>query len=378
MSPLAGTGRNPVPFFDLARQHAQLGESLTDPVDNLLLSGNCVLGPAVARLEEELASWSGTARSVGVSSGTDALQAVLLALGIGPGDEVVTTPFTFVATAQAIVRCGAKPVFADIDPASLNLDPIAAEAACGPRTRAILAVHLFGLMSDVESLAAIARRRGIHLVEDAAQAFGASRSGRFAGSWGVAGCHSFYPTKVLGAAGDAGAVCASDPDLVAKIRQIRTHGADPSGSHRFVGGNFRMDALQALILQAKLPGLPRRLQARREHSAAYGEALGATEAKLPSEDPAGERVWSQYCLRHAKRDALRSHLASAGIGTGIYYATPLHLEPCFSFLGHSEGSFPIAEGAAREILALPLFPELREDERARTIQAVLDFERGAP
>ena len=368
----------PVPFFDLSRQHAAMGGDLTEPVTTLLRSGTCVLGPAVQAFEADLALRCGTTHAIGVSSGTDALLAALLALDIGPGDEVVTTPFTFVATAQAIVRAGARPVFADIDKNTLNLDPTAADAACGPRTKAILPVHLFGLMADMEALGRVAESRGLALMEDAAQAFGAQRSGKCAGSWGVAGCHSFYPTKVLGAAGDAGAITTTDPRLAERLRQLRVHGAAPDGSHREVGGNFRLDALQACVLSAKLPLLDSFLARRREHANAYLQAFAGIDFLLPSEDPFGQRVWSQFCLRHPRRGALREHLAARGIGTGVYYPVPLHLEPCFSSLGYGRGDFPHAHRAASEILALPVFPELRTDERDRVIDAVLEFHRGAP
>jgi dTDP-4-amino-4,6-dideoxygalactose transaminase len=368
---------NPVPFFDLSRQHAAMGKSLTEPVETLLVSGSCILGPAVESFERELAALCGARRAVGVSSGTDALFATLSALGIGPGDEVVTTPFTFVATAQAIARTGARPVFADIDHATMNLDPEAAEAACGPRTKAILPVHLFGLVADMESFAKIAQSRGLALVEDAAQAFAASHDGKIAGSWGTAGCHSFYPTKVLGAAGDAGAVTTSDPELAKRVSRLRVHGEGPDGLHREMGGNFRMDALQAAILSAKLPLLEGFLSARGGHATAYREGLAGTDCVLPSEDFHGQRVWSQFCVRHPRRDELRAHLGTRGIGTGVYYRLPLHLEPCFSYLGHQAGDFPNAERVAREVLALPVFPELRKDERDRVIGAVFEYEGGA-
>ncbi|HXP91223.1 MAG TPA: DegT/DnrJ/EryC1/StrS family aminotransferase [Fibrobacteria bacterium] len=368
---------NPVPFFDLSRQHAAMGKCLTEPVATLLASGSCVLGPVVESLEEDIAVRCGARWGIGLSSGTDSLLATLAALGIGLGDEVVTTPFSFVATAQAVARTGARPVFADIDDATMDMDPRAAEAACGPRTKAILPVHLFGLVAEMDVFEEIARSRELALVEDAAQAFAASRLGRMAGSWGTAGCHSFYPTKVLGAGGDAGAVTTSDPDLAERVSRLRAHGEAPDGLHREMGGNFRMDAVQAAILAAKLPLLEGFLSARRGHATAYLEALAGTDSVLPSEDPHGRRVWSQFCIRHPRRDDLRAHLSSRGIGTGVYYRLPLHLEPCFSHLGDRVGDFPNAERAAREILALPIFPELRTDERDRVIEAVLEFEGGA-
>jgi dTDP-4-amino-4,6-dideoxygalactose transaminase len=367
----------PVPFFDLSRQHGMLGPVLSDAVLAIVRSGECILGPAVESLEQALAERCGCAQAVGVSSGTDALLCALSALGIGPGDEVVTSPLSFVATAQAIARLGATPVFADIDADTLNLDPVRSDLACGPRTKAILPVHLFGLLADLEAFDGICTGNGIFLVEDAAQAFGASRNDRPAGSWGQVGCHSFYPTKPLGAAGDAGAVTTSDPDLAARIRRLRVHGLGPTG-HEALGGNFRMDAVQAAVLSAKLRIFDDLLSLRRRHAQAYIAALSETDFQLPAEDPDGVRTWSQFCIRHPRRDDLRAFLARRGIGSAVYYRVPLHLEPCFSHLGHGPGDFPRAERAAGELLALPVFPELHEDERTRVVEALLEFDGGKP
>jgi dTDP-4-amino-4,6-dideoxygalactose transaminase len=364
-----------IPVFDLSRQHREMGTALTDSVSQILLSGRCVLGPEVEALEGSIAAITGAAHAFGVSNGTDALALALMACRIGPGDEVVTTPFTFLATASAIARVGAVPVFADIDPATLNLDPSAAEAACGRSTGALLPVHLFGLPCDLPALQAVARAKGLRLVEDMAQAFGARREGVPVGAWGDAGCVSFYPTKVLGAAGDAGAVVTGDPEIAAHLRRLRVHGTRSDGLHGDLGGNFRLDAIQAAVLRAKLPRLDGWLRDRARHARLYREGLAGTDFVLPPE--ADGRIWSQFCLRHPRRDAVREHLGSKGIATAVYYPVPLHLQPCFAELGHKPGDFPHAEAASREILALPLFPELRDDERDRVIEALREFDRGS-
>ncbi len=363
-----------IPVFELSRQHATLGSDLTDSVNAVLLAGRCVLGPAVEALEAALAARLGCEAVVGVSSGTDALVMALTACRVGPGDEVVTTPFSFWATASAIARVGARPVFADIDPSSLNLDPAAAAAACTRATRALLPVHLFGLPADLPAFRDLAHARGLALVEDAAQAFGAVRDGCPVGTWGEAGCFSFYPTKVLGAAGDAGAVATSDPEIAAHLRRLRVHGTGSDGCHRDLGGNFRMDTVQAAVLKAKLPRLDDWLSARARHARLYREALAGTDFVTPPDVPG--RVWSQFAVRHPRRDALRAHLQKQGIETAVHYPVPLHLQPCLAHLGLRTGSLPHAEAAAREILALPLFPELRDDERDRVIEALRDFDRG--
>ncbi len=364
-----------IPFFDLSRQHQLLGQELTGPVSQILLSGSCVLGPEVQALEFEIAKACGTRHAFGVSNGTDALVLALTACGIGPGDEVVTTPFTFLSTASAISRVGAVPVFADIDPDSLNLDVKAAEAVCGRRAKAILPVHLFGLPCDLGAFSELAKSKSVRLIEDMAQAFGASWKGNPVGSWGDIGCISFYPTKVIGAAGDAGAVVASDLEIASHLQRLRVHGTGADGLHRDVGGNFRIDSVQAAVLRAKLPHLHEWLETRRRHSLAYLNGLAGTDFVLPSD--ADGRVWSHFCLRHPQRDDVRQYLLSKEISTAVYYSVPLHLQPCFADLGYRSGDFPVAEAASREILALPLFPELLDEERDQVIEALLEFDRGS-
>jgi len=364
-----------IPFFDISRQHREMGSELTDPVNEILLNGCCVLGPEVAALESSLATGTGTSHACGVSNGTDALVLALTSCGIGQGDEVVTTPFSFLSTASAIARVGAVPVFADIRADTLNLDPATTESVISRRTRALLPVHLFGLPCDMPAFVELARAKGLRLVEDMAQAYGASIGGRLVGSWGDAGCVSFYPTKVLGAAGDAGAVVTSDLELASHLNRLRVHGTGADGLHRDVGGNFRIDAIQAAVLRAKLARLPGWLAARERHAKRYLEALEGTDFVLPIRQDG--MVWSQFCIRHARRDDVRQFLLAKGVSTAVYYPVPLHLQPCFADLGCLAGSFPQAEAASREILALPLFPELRDDERETVIEALLEFDRGS-
>lgn len=365
-----------IPFFDLERQHRAMGPDLTDPVAKLLLSGCCVLGPEVEALEAEIGRITRTGHAFGVSNGTDSLTLALTACRIGPGDEVVTTPFSFLSTASAIARVGAVPVFADIDPTTLNLDPAAAESACRRSTRALLPVHLFGLACDLPALTKIAQSRGLFLVEDMAQAFGASCQGTPVGAWGDAGCISFYPSKVLGAAGDAGALVTNDQEIATHVRRLRVHGTGSDGTHCDLGGNFRIDAIQAAVLRIKMSRLDGWLRSRARHADAYIEGLAGTDFVLPADQPG--RIWSQFCIRHPRRDELRQFLLAHKIATAVYYSLPLHLQPCFANLGYRAGDFPNAEAASREILALPLFPELLDAERESVIEALRKFDRGHP
>lgn len=361
-----------VPFFDLAAQHAALAPELSDAVLGVVASGRCVLGEPVERFERELGTLCG-GTAVGLSNGSDALMLLLQAIGVGPGDAVLTTPFTFFATAGAVARLGARPVFADVDPATWNLSPESAARTFGTeRPRAAVAVHLFGRLADMGGLRAALP--GIPLLEDAAHALGArDAAGRPAGSLGDGAAFSFYPTKNLGAAGDAGAVVVGDPGVADRIRRLRNHGALRKGEHLEAGGNFRLDAVQAAVLSAKLPHLPRWLAARERLAERYRQALCGTDFVLPAP---GAQVWNQFCVLHPRRDALASHLARRGIGHEIYYPRPLHLQPCFASLGGAPGDFPVAEDLSRRILALPLYPELPEPHLARILDALLSFDRG--
>lgn len=360
-----------IEMLDLVRLHASLRAELIRAFEETLHSGRFIGGPAVERFEGALASRVGAAHAIGTSSGTDALLACLMALGVKPGDEVITTPYTFFATAGAIARLGATPVFADIEPDGFHVDPAAIEAAIGPRTVGIVPVHLFGGTARIGEIAAIAKRRGLWVVEDAAQALGAARGGRAAGTFGIAGAFSFFPAKNLGALGDAGAIVTDDAALAARLRLLRGHGAARRYRHELVGGNFRLDALQAALLSAKLPHLAAWEAGRRDVAAFYGGALAdAGDLVLPAEAPGERHVFNQFVVRTARRDGLARALGSAGVATAIHYPEPLHLQPCFAHLGGREGALPNAERRCGEALALPVDPLLTGDERAAVAGAV--------
>lgn len=336
-------------------------------IARVLDSGRFIGGPEVAAFEHALAEAAGAPFAVAVSSGTDALLASLIALGVGPGDEVVTTPFSFFATAEVICRVGAVPVFADIDPETLNLDPVRARAVMGPRTRAVIPVHLFGLPATLPECPP-----GVAILEDAAQALGA------APVRGAAAAVSFFPAKVIGGIGDGGAVLTGDAALAETLRELRVHGARERDVHARIGGNFRLDAIHAAVLAVKLPHLGRRIAARRAIAARYRAGLGGLPAvRLPPE--AAGHIYSQFVIRTADRDGLRAHLRRAGIDTAIYYPRPIHLQPCMAGLGHERGAFPEAERAAGEVLALPIYPELGPGDQAFIIATIADFfARAAP
>ena len=366
-----------IPLVDLRLQVEGLRGEIDAALGSIVDEQSFVLGSRVATFEKALASFVGVPHALGVKSGSDALLLALLALGIGPGDEVVTTPFSFFATAGAILRAGAKPVFADVRPNTLSLDPRAVRRALGPRTRAILVVHLFGQPGELDELSRLASERGIALVEDCAQALGATYRGRAAGTQGQLGCFSFHPSKPLGAFGDAGAVVTSDPELFGRLARLRTHGALEKNEHELpFGGNHRLDALQAAVLSVKLPHLPRWLEARRAHAAAYEEALGGISGlALPPRIPETASSFSAYTVRvkDGLRDALARHLRAAGVESAVYYPKPLHLQRVFSESGPTTGALPVAEAAAGEVLSIPIYPELSSANRERVIDAVRDF-----
>ena len=363
-----------VPVIDLTRYDESLRNEIEKAVEAVFTTGRFVLGPAHEAFEKALAQRLSVRHAVGVSSGTDALLVTLMALRIGPGDEVVTSPFSFFASAGVIARLNARPVFVDIDPVTFNLDPARLEAALSPRTKAVMPVHLYGQCADLDPILEIAAARGIPVVEDACQAIGATYRGRPAGGFGAMGAFSFYPTKNLGAAGDAGAVTTNDDDLAALLRRLRQHGSSLSYHHDFVGGNFRLDTVQAAVLLAKLPYLDRWNQRRRAIAARYEERLRADAAAgrltLPAEAPGGRHTYHQYVVRVGNRDAVRKRLAERGIGSAVFYPIPLHLQDCFVQLGGREGDFPAAERAAREVLALPMFAELTDAEVDRVAEAL--------
>ncbi len=368
-----------VPLLDLKAQHAALREELRAAFERVLDTQQFILGEDVRLLETEIAHYTKTSHAVGCASGTDALLLALLALDIGPGDEVVTTPFSFFATASAIARAGAVPRFADIEPRTCNLDPAALERAITPRTRALLPVHLYGQCAAMDELTDTATRHNLPVIEDAAQAIGAEDRGRRAGSMGAIGCFSFYPTKNLGAAGDAGIITTNDDALAERLRRLRVHGGLTEYLHTEVGLNSRLDTIQAALLRVKLPHLDGWSEARREHAATYTRLLdeaGLTEFVAPLHvRPDAQHIFHQYIVRVSdkRRDALIEHLKQHGVGTKVYYPVPLHLQECFRHLGYQEGDFPEAERAARETLALPMFPELTGDQQEYVVETIRRF-----
>jgi len=384
----SSSGNMEVRIVDLEAQNEPLHEELLAALDRVIRSQSFILGSEVERLERDIASLSEAAFAIGVSSGTDALLVSMMALGVGPGDDVVTTPYSFFSTAGSISRLGARPIFVDIDPRTYNIDPSKIEPAITPLTKAIVPVHLYGQCADMDPILEIARIRGVPIIEDAAQAIGAEyKDHRRAGSMGDLGCLSFYPTKNLGALGDAGMVLTNEVELAEKIRILRVHGASRRYHHRELGGNFRLDSLQAAVLNVKLGYLDAWTRKRRENAERYNALLEASglgdrpgiKAPLASyekEDVVDHHVYNQYVIRAPRRDALREYLASRGIGTQVYYPVALHLQECFRDLGHEVGDFPCAEGAASETLALPVYPELTAKQQQTVVEAIGDFYAG--
>jgi dTDP-4-amino-4,6-dideoxygalactose transaminase len=378
----------PVPLLDLKAQHATIRAEIRAAIDRVVDSQHFILGPEVEALEREVAAYSGVRHAVGVSSGTDAIVLALMALGIGPGDEVITTPYTFIATCSSIARLGARAVFVDIDPRSYNMDVTSVEAAIGPRTKAIMPVHLFGQMADTAFLAEIGARRGIPVLEDAAQAIGAELGGVRAGAAGTAATFSFFPSKNLGGFGDGGMVVTNDAALDARLRLLRNQGQKPKYFSVAVGGNFRLDALQAAVVGAKLPHLDDWTAARQRNAATYRRLFAASHlpvaegvldgdavVALPVELPERRHVYNQFVIRAKDRDGLRAYLAERHIGSEVYYPQPMHLQECFAEWGHAAGAFPASERAAAESLAIPIYPELSEEMQAAVVAAIGDFYR---
>ena len=371
------TGAAPIPLLDLKAQlQAYRAEALA-AMTRVMDAQEMIMGPEVAQFERALADYSGVRHAVSMSSGTDALLAGLMALGVGPGDEVVTTTFSFFATAGVVARLGATPIFTDIDPATFNTTEAALRAAITPRTKALIPVHLFGQMSDIAALAAQPDRPA--LIEDSAQSLGARLDGRMTGAFGDMTCVSFFPSKNLGGFGDGGATLTNDPDLADRLAILRVHGSKPKYYHHVVGGNFRLDTLQAAILAVKLPHLEAWADGRRRNAARYNTLLaesGLISRGLvtpPAVSPRAHHVYNQYVVRAARRDALAAALGERGIGTAVYYPRPLHLQPCFADLGHGPGDFPHAERACAEVLALPVYPELPMSALARVVDAIRTF-----
>ncbi|HNV02790.1 MAG TPA: DegT/DnrJ/EryC1/StrS family aminotransferase [Vicinamibacterales bacterium] len=385
---MSDAGRTPgaremqVPMLDLQAQYRPIRDAILEAVVRVCDSQRFILGPEVEGLERELAAYLGVEHAVGVSSGTDALLAAMMALGIGPGDEVVTSTYSFFATAGCVSRLGARPVFVDIDPVSCNIDPGAIAAAVTPRTKAIVPVHLYGQSAELDAILAVASRAGVPVIEDAAQAIGATYHGRKVGGFGLAGCFSFFPSKNLGAFGDGGLVATNDEALAASVRRLRMHGADRQYYHEVVGGNFRLDALQAAVLRVKLPHLEAWAGARRRNAARYDALFDefglAGRVTPPAVLPGRGHVFNQYVVRVPDRDRVKAHLEERRVGAAVYYPVPFHQLTCFASLGYRAGQFPHAERAARETLALPVYAELTADEQRYVVEVVAEaLERAA-
>ncbi len=354
-----------VPFADLRSMHLEIKEELQEVFDRVLDNSSFVLGPEVQRFEQEFAAYVGTKHCIAVNTGTAALHLALASLHIGPGDEVITVPHTFIATAEAISAVGAQPVFVDIDPVSFNMDSALLEAAITSKTRAIIPVDLYGQIADMDAILEIADRHGIHVIEDACQAHGAEYKGRKAGSFGTAGCFSFYPGKNLGACGEGGAVTTNDAELAQRIRLWRDHGSPKRYEHVFPGLNMRMEGLQGGILSVKLKYLDRWNDQRRLAAAEYNAALAGTDIETPIEMPYNRHVYHLYVVQSKTRDRLREQLTEAGIESGLHYPTPLHLQEAYRFLGYKQGDFPVTESLKDRILSLPMYPGIRSEAIAR-------------
>ena len=368
-----------VPLLDLHAQYSPLRSALLDAVTRVCDSQRFIGGPEVEGLERDLEAYLRTPHALGMSSGTDALVAALMALNIGPGDEVITPTYSFFATAGSVARLGATPVLVDIDADTFNMNAAATAAAITSRTKAIIPVHLFGQSADLAPILAAATPKNIPVIEDAAQAIGCEYHGRPVGSWGAVGCFSFFPSKNLGGFGDGGLVTSTDDVLARRLKLIRNHGMEPKYYHHLVGANFRLDALQAAVLRVKLPYLAGWSDARRTNAARYRALFadaGLSNVTLPVEAADRNHIYNQFVVRVSDRDALKAHLDGAGIGTEVYYPVPFHLQECFADLGYQPGAFPVAEAAALSSLALPIYPELTEAQQAAVVAAIRAFYRG--
>ncbi len=365
------------PFLDLRAQFRSIRSEVLAAIEGVMDSQHFILGPEVDCLEKEVANFTGSNFAVACASGSDALLLALMALQVGRDDEVITTPFTFGATAGAIARLGARPVFVDIDPESFNIDARALVRAVTSRTKAIIPVHLFGLMADMDAVMAVAAHCGAAVVEDAAQSLGASYKGGQAGTLGAAGCFSFFPSKNLGGAGDGGLIATNRADLATHLKALRVHGAAKKYQYQMLGINSRLDALQAAILRVKLPHLKRWTDARRQCARHYCRLFQEydlpTMVRLPVQPEGCTHVYNQFSIRAKKRDALQHYLQSRGVPTEIYYPSPLHLQPAYTFLGYREGDFPNAEAACREVVSLPIYPELTPDQRETVVSTIAAF-----
>jgi len=376
-----------VPLLDLKAQYSTIKAEVEAAIQEVMESQHFILGPKVEQCEQAIAQYSGCSHAVGVTSGSDALLVCLMAENIGPGDEVITTPYTFFATVGAITRVGATPVFADIDPVSYNLDASQIASKVTAKTRAIIPVHLYGQMADMDAVMSVAGKNKLVVIEDAAQALGAEGKGRRAGSIGHYGCFSFFPSKNLGAAGDGGMIVTNDAGRAEKLRCLRAHGSKPKYHHKIVGGNFRLDALQAAIVSAKLPHLDQWTADRQKNAKKYDQLFseaglttgsnGSSFVSLPSV-LTNRHIFNQYVIRVSRRDELQAALQQKGIGTEVYYPIPMHLQECFAFLGHGVGAYPESELAAKQTLALPIYPELDEAQLRYVVDSVRESITGTP
>jgi dTDP-4-amino-4,6-dideoxygalactose transaminase len=379
MSAVKNSAMMKVPLLDLRAQYETLREETRAAVERVFESQGFVLGGEVSALEEEIAAYTGARHAVGCANGSDALLLALMALDVRAGDEVVTTPYSFFATAGSIARLGARPVFVDIEPRTYNINIEKIEEAITERTRAVMPVHLYGQCAEMDALMEIARRHSVPIIEDAAQAIGAQDATRGAGAMGEIGCFSFYPTKNLGGAGDGGMLSTNDDQIAARLRSLRVHGEASKYHHKEIGFNSRLDALQAAVLRVKLPRLDSWSNARARNAARYRELFADAglleEIELPFEREGTRHIYNQYVVRvrDGRRDALIEHLKRAGVGTEIYYPVPLHLQECFRYLGYCEGDFPESERAARETLALPVYPELSEEQQHYVVETIRAF-----
>jgi dTDP-4-amino-4,6-dideoxygalactose transaminase len=374
--PSPGGNTMKVPMLDLSEQYQELRTEVLEVLDQVMSSSTFILGDNVKRLEADVAKYSNVAYGIGCGNGSDAIHIALQARGIGPGDEVITTAFTFFATGGAIVRAGATPVYVDIDPITFNIDPDQIEKAITEKTKAIIPVHLYGQMADMQRISEIAQKHNLAVIEDAAQAIGAKQNGKSVGELGTAATYSFFPTKNLGAYGDGGMIVTDDADIAESCRVIRVHGSKPKYYHKVLGYNSRLDEVQAAILNVKFPHLDKWSQLRREKAAIYTNLLKekvGDKVTTPVEKEGNYHVFHQYTIRVEQRDELQSYLKEQGIATMIYYPLPLHVQPVFAELGYQEGDLPVTEKAAKEALSLPMFPELKMEQQEYVVAKIAEF-----
>ena len=362
-----------VPLLDLKAQYATIKDEILAAVSEVLESQRCIGGPKVAELEEKIAAVSDCKFAVGASSGTDAIMNSLMSLDIKPGDEVITTPFTFFSTVGCIARLGAKIVFADIDPKTYNIEAGGVKEAVTEKTRAIMPVHLYGQMADMDPIMEIAVEHNLAVIEDAAQSISSTYKGKKAGSIGTVGCFSFFPSKNLGGIGDGGMIVTNDEELYNRLFIMRNHGSKPKYHHKCVGGNFRLDPIQAAALLVKLPHLDEWSAKRRQNAAYYDKKFAGTNVQTPYISPDCVSIYNQYVIRVPRRDEVVAHLKANDIGCEIYYPVPMHLQECFGYLGYREGDFPEAEKAANEVMAIPVYPELTDEMKDVVVEAILSF-----